>query len=59
PRFVIEHVPPTRVAQLPRANSPSGSPAPPVSDPVTPPADKPAGIRRYIPPLPFKFPFSN
>ncbi|HUG71418.1 MAG TPA: family 10 glycosylhydrolase, partial [Pirellulaceae bacterium] len=47
PRFVIEHVPPTRVAQLPRANSPSGSPAPPVSDPVTPPADKPAGIRRY------------
>jgi hypothetical protein len=45
---------------LPRANSPSVAPGPPVSDSVTPSVDKPSGIRRYIPTLPpFKLPFSN
>ena len=60
PRFVIEHVPPTRVAQLPRSNGarPANTPAPNVPD--TPPAEEPSGIRRYIPSFPkLKFPFSN
>ena len=57
PRFVIEHVPPTRVAQLPRPNSTSGAAATNESNPVTPREEKPSGIRDYIPKLPFKLPF--
>lgn len=59
PRFVIEHVPPSRVAQLPRSTTPRRSPEPATSDPVAPPEEKPAGIMRYIPKVPFKLPFSN
>jgi hypothetical protein len=58
PRFVIEHVPPNRVAQLPRSNVPGSSPSPARSEPA-PTADKPSGIRGYIEKLPFKLPFSN
>ncbi|MCA9119301.1 MAG: family 10 glycosylhydrolase [Planctomycetaceae bacterium] len=59
PRFVIEHVPPNRVAQLPRANPPERSATPGPSQPTAPPEDKPSGFRRYIPSLPFKLPFSS
>ncbi len=59
PRFVIEHVPPARVAQLPRSNAPVRPAAPTNSTPTRPSEDQPSGFRRYIPSLPFKLPFSG
>ncbi|MEX0819425.1 MAG: family 10 glycosylhydrolase, partial [Pirellulaceae bacterium] len=56
PRFVIEHVPPARIAQLPRSNAARRSPEPAPSTPPTPTAEKPSGLRRYLPTLPFKLP---
>ncbi len=58
PRFVIEHVPPARVAMLNRPST-SERPAAPVAAPTPPNEEKPSGLRRYLPSLPFKFPFSN
>jgi hypothetical protein len=59
PRFVIEHVPPARVAQLPRSNAPARSAEPATNAPARPPTDAPTGLKRYIPTLPFKLPFSS
>lgn len=59
PRFVIEHVPPSRIAQLPRSPATSRSTSSSVNESPPPIDDKPTGIRRYIPTLPFKLPFSN
>ncbi|MBC8353624.1 MAG: family 10 glycosylhydrolase [Planctomycetes bacterium] len=59
PRFVIEHVPPARVAQLPRSNTPRRSMEPIPNTPTAPLDEEPSGFRRYLPSVPFKFPFLN
>lgn len=59
PRFVIEHVPPARVAQLPRPIAPDRPAAPNTNAPARPPEEQPSGFRRYIRSLPFKLPFSG
>ncbi|MDA1048883.1 MAG: family 10 glycosylhydrolase [Planctomycetota bacterium] len=59
PRFVIEHVPPARIAQLPRPNAARRSAEPTSSAPARPAEAEPSGLKRYIPKLPFKLPFSD
>ncbi|MEO8496104.1 MAG: hypothetical protein ABI614_13620, partial [Planctomycetota bacterium] len=59
PRFVIEHVQPARVARLPSSITPGPPAEPTTSAPARPPEDRPSGLNRYLPKLPFKLPFSG
>lgn len=59
PRFVIEHVPPTRLAQLPRATSPARDSESEARPSPTSEEDKPSGFRRYLPSFDFRLPFTK
>jgi len=58
PRFLLEHVPPARMAAAPRNNTRPNPPA--VRDASVPPAERHNGLQRYLPKLPkWKLPFSS